>query len=279
MELDQNPIFTQPLTYRGDFQEISTFQSESNSAAPPATNFRLDQPSISKIPLQELAMTERVIVKQKKQLLEIICGWESKNQYEIYNEQCQLIYQATEESTCWARNCWAGQIRPLTLNITNNLETEEGSPVIVLDRPYACMGFCCPGCLQKIKVFSPVGNLIGSVSEKWGCRPFLHILDEDDILLFIVKCPPLCLASCLCCTIDFPIFLADGETQCGRISKGYGGALTEIFTDATTFEIEFPPASSVNMKALLLGATFLVDYMFFERGQEKSVAGTLLNML
>jgi len=56
----------------------------------------------------------------------------------------------------------------------------------------------------------------------------------------------------------FQIFAADGESQCGLITKGYSGVMTEMFSDATTFGVEFPVGSTINTKALILGATFLV---------------------
>ena len=61
----------------------------------------------------------------------------------------------------------------------------------------------------------------------------------------------------------FQIFNRDG-IQIGNISKEWMGCCTETFTDADTFKINFPVDLDVKMKATLLGALFLIDFMFFE---------------
>ena len=41
--------------------------------------------------------------------------------------------------------------------------------------------------------------------------------------------------------------------------------MNELFTDADNFGISFPLDLDVNAKAILLGATFLIDFMYFEK--------------
>lgn len=55
----------------------------------------------------------------------------------------------------------------------------------------------------------------------------------------------------------------DGETQVGKISKQWSGALREMFTDADYFGITFPLDLDVKIKAVLLGATFLIVSICF----------------
>lgn len=64
--------------------------------------------------------------------------------------------------------------------------------------------------------------------------------------------------------VEFEVLLKDGSTQIGIISKQWSGLLRERFTSADDFSISFPIDLDVNIKALLLGATFLIDFMFFE---------------
>lgn len=44
----------------------------------------------------------------------------------------------------------------------------------------------------------------------------------------------------------------------GRISKEWGGLLREALTDADDFGLQFPVDLDVKVKAVLLGATFLI---------------------
>lgn len=50
----------------------------------------------------------------------------------------------------------------------------------------------------------------------------------------------------------------DGSTVVGRISKQWSGLLREAFTDADYFGITFPMDLDVRMKAVMLGACFLI---------------------
>lgn len=53
--------------------------------------------------------------------------------------------------------------------------------------------------------------------------------------------------------------------EVGKISKQWSGVAREMFTDADFFGINFPIDLDVRMKAVMLGACFLIDAMFFEK--------------
>lgn len=50
----------------------------------------------------------------------------------------------------------------------------------------------------------------------------------------------------------------DESRSLGRISKQWGGLLREALTDADDFGLQFPLDLDVRVKAVLLGATFLI---------------------
>ena len=50
----------------------------------------------------------------------------------------------------------------------------------------------------------------------------------------------------------------DGSTPVGLISKQFTGLVKEAFTDADNFGVTFPLDLDVKMKAVLLGAVFLI---------------------
>lgn len=51
---------------------------------------------------------------------------------------------------------------------------------------------------------------------------------------------------------------ADESTTVGKISKQWSGLAKEMFTDADNFGMTFPMDLDVNMKAVMLGAVFLI---------------------
>lgn len=62
----------------------------------------------------------------------------------------------------------------------------------------------------------------------------------------------------------FEVLSRDEESIVGQISKQWGGFLQEGFSDADNFGVSFPMDLDVKVKALLLGAVFLIDFMYFE---------------
>ncbi|KAL4677621.1 hypothetical protein H8959_020295, partial [Pygathrix nigripes] len=50
----------------------------------------------------------------------------------------------------------------------------------------------------------------------------------------------------------------DEQMVVGRISKHWSGLLREAFTDADNFGIQFPRDLDVKLKAVMIGACFLI---------------------
>lgn len=67
---------------------------------------------------------------------------------------------------------------------------------------------------------------------------------------------PFCTFS-LCGDVEFKVLTLDGN-QVGKISKQWSGLAREMFTDADHFGISFPMDLDVKMKAVMLGACFLI---------------------
>lgn len=57
---------------------------------------------------------------------------------------------------------------------------------------------------------------------------------------------------------NLQVLSKDGETEVGKISKQWTGLLRENYTDADNFGAKFPMDLDVRMKAVLLGAVFLI---------------------
>jgi len=59
-------------------------------------------------------------------------------------------------------------------------------------------------------------------------------------------------------SINWKVYSRDGETKVGKISKQWSGLLREAYTDTDNFGINFPMDLDVKMKAVMLGACFLI---------------------
>ncbi|NXR64768.1 PLS1 scramblase, partial [Rhadina sibilatrix] len=222
-------------------------------------------PSIPNCPpgLEYLTQIDKVLIHQQFELLEIVTGFETSNKYELKNALGQRVYFAEEDTDCLTRNC-CGPGRPFTLRIIDNL----GHEVITLHRPLRCSSCCFPCCLQELEVQAPPGTTVGYVVQNWhACLPKFTIQDEKkmDILKITGPC-----ITCRCCEdINFEVMSVDETCAVGRISKQWTGFVQEMFTDTDNFGISFPMDLDVKMKAVMIGACFLIDFMFFEHSGNK----------
>ena len=103
------------------------------------------------------------------------------------------------------------------------------------------------------------------------CEPQFVIKDQDGNVALRIE-GPFCTFS-ICGDVEFKVMSPDGSAEIGKISKQWTGLLKEAFTDADNFGISFPMDLDVRMKATLLGALFLIDFMFFEKKQNEEQDG------
>ncbi|XP_076807212.1 phospholipid scramblase 2-like isoform X2 [Clavelina lepadiformis] len=226
-------------------------------------------PTVANCPpgLEYLTQLDQVLVHQEVSLIEVLLEWEAKNKYRLKNSVGQQCYFAAEESeVCMRQMC--GSSRGFTMHITDN----SGAEVIRVTRPFKCWAGCCwcanaDCCSYNIEIEAPVGQVIGRVRQSQSFwYNYFDVQDATGKNIFTIK-GPCCVCPGPCCTCDFPFDIWTKETTpsvIGRVTKQWSGLTKELFTDATNFSVTFPIDLDVKMKAVLLGATFLIDMMFFE---------------
>lgn len=108
-----------------------------------------------------------------------------------------------------------------------------------------------------MEVSAPPGTVVGTVEQEWSifCPTFAIKNASGDTVLRIEG--PLCTMS-ICGDVEFKIMSSDGKVQVGKISKQWSGLLREMYTDSDYFGITFPMDLDVRMKAVMLGACFLI---------------------
>ncbi|XP_046384282.1 phospholipid scramblase 2-like [Ischnura elegans] len=210
--------------------------------------------------LEYLTTIDQITIYQKKSLLKIFTGCETRNKFTLVNNLGQIIYEAEEESDCLIRFCF-GRIRPYEMEVRDN----HGNRIIHIYRRLACDSCLFPCYLQKIEVSSADGAVLGTVEQEWSiCIPKFTIRDISGNVILRLRGP--CITSSCCCQdVVFDLLSADGETEVGHVSKQFSGVITELFTDADRFGVQFPIDLDVRVKAVVLGAVFLINSMFFER--------------
>lgn len=231
--------------------------------------------SIPGVPLglEYLTQLDQIQVEQIPNMLEILTGWDMNNRYALRNAAGQqFIYAGEQTDTCMRICC--GPQREFTIHLIDNLNQE----VIRVHRQFKCMAGCCwcadacDGCAHELVVESPPGTPIGYVRQRGSAwKPHYDILDEQRNCVLKVQ-GPCCILDGPCCPVDneFLIFPAnsDGANSdqvIGKISKHYAGFVREMVHDAHQFGVYFPINLAVKVKGTLIGAMFLIHFMFFER--------------
>ena len=92
--------------------------------------------------------------------------------------------------------------------------------------------------------------------------PKFTVRDSQDVVVLRIE-GPFCFCG-LCSDIDFQVLSGATGQNVGKISKQWTGLLREIFTEADNFGISFPMNLDVRVKATLLAAAILIDFMYFE---------------
>lgn len=212
--------------------------------------------------LDYLAHLDRVYVTQKREFLEAVLGCETYKDYTIKDFQGRDLFSAKEEGTdSCSRFCW-GSIRPFQLTI-KDLSTQQ--EVMRVSRPFACGCCVLPDCLQKIYIYAPPGQLAGTVEQLWSiCNtPTFVVKDSQGFEELKIEGP--------CC--QYPLSagsvvfnLIKGGMPVGNISTKWRGLFRYVCscTIQNNFRITFPTDMDVRMKAVLLGACFLIDFMAYE---------------
>uniref|UniRef100_A0A8C8YX73 Phospholipid scramblase n=1 Tax=Prolemur simus TaxID=1328070 RepID=A0A8C8YX73_PROSS len=171
-------------------------------------------------------------------------GTNGNKTYEIMNNQGQRIYFA-EERNNWFLQCLCGSSRPFTITIYDNV----GRDVIALHKDLRCS--CC------WRIEAPPGKIIGYVYQYF--HPFFpkfKIKNENKEDIMKIRGP--CVFLCHLTDLNFNLLSMDEERVIGKISKHYPGFVRRLLSNGVKFGIQFPYDLDVKMKALILGASFLI---------------------
>ena len=209
-------------------------------------------------------MLDQVLVKQKIELLELVTDLETANQYEISNNMGQKFFTAEEDSNFCARQC-CGPERGFEIAISDI----SGSKILHMSRPFKCCNCICFPCNKHELVVKHAisDQVLGSVKQNWSIFPSFKVRDDTGQHVFNIEGP--CSLFHCCQDINFEVTDLNG-VKLGNIQKQFSGIGMEMMTDADNFNVSFPVDLDVKLKAVLLSALFLIDFMYFEHPNQQS---------
>jgi len=221
-------------------------------------------------------------VRGKELFMEQCLGCEMSNYYEAEKitqtantKTIQKLFVLHEDSACIMRQC-CGPRRPLTLNAVFPEADPESDPLFQIIQPYR-QGCCCCSpqtCIGRAMMEVVVkGVSVGFIEEDCvcDCNVEYSVKDCNGQLLCRLK---RFFCHCECSKkVPFHIFDANNEETGKAISKEFAGWLTEMFSDADTFLIQFPDfMQTVERRLLLIGMAMMIEFRHFEEpaGNENS---------
>jgi uncharacterized protein YxjI len=195
--------------------------------------------------MQRLSSSTGLVVSQQKEWGEILTGFETKNKYAVSDMSGAMLYLAAEEGGSTPARWFLKAHRPFTISVLS----EEGEPVLQVRRPFRFF-------FHRAEVVDGQGNRLGVIEKRFSLlRRVYAVFDSSGQEAFQLFGPIL---------HPWTFEIRQGEETLGKITKKWSGLMKEGFTDADNFGVTFPAEWDVKLKALFLGAVFLIDFVHFE---------------
>jgi hypothetical protein len=202
-----------------------------------------------------IAQSKQLVIKQNKELAEIIFGIETRNKYLVINESgsiCGAIVERGGGFMTVLKRIFLKTHRPFQIDVFDT----ANRPVLFFSRKFFFF-------FSDIEVYTPQGGRVGSAHRRFGILHKIYDLRDQTGQTFARTKSPLWRIW------TFNIY-DHAQQEKARISKKWGGALKELFTEADNFLIEFGDS---NMKpaprAVIFALAISIDFDFFSNTRRR----------
>ena len=195
--------------------------------------------------MERLATVDRLVVQQRKEWGEILTGFETKNKYEVSDQDGNSLYFAAEVGGSMLLRLFLKALRPFTVMVVDS----ESRTIVEIHRRFRFY-------FHEADIVDADGQLLGRITKRFTLlRRVYTISDASGEELFQLFGPLL---------KPWTFQIMQGEMEQGRITKKWSGLAKEAFSDADNFGVTFPRDWKPSAKAIFLGAVFLIDFVHFE---------------
>ena len=195
--------------------------------------------------MEKLKSISSVIVSQQKEWGEILSGFETKNKYVVSDISGNRMYLAAEEAGSTLLRLFLKALRPFTLVVL----TESNQVVLRVIRPFRFY-------FHRAEIVDSQGKSLGVIQKRFSLlRRIYSVLNSSGKEVFQLLGPIL---------HPWTFNIKNNDVEYGKITKKWSGLLKEGFTDADNFGVVFPKEWDIKLKALFVGAVFLIDFVHFE---------------
>ena len=263
----------QPLLY--DQQSMVQRQTQIIIDPPPIFIF---QPKMTGF--QKLQNMSGIFIKQKFDKLNAMCGWDQKHKYFIYGldndgkqKKDSKMFKCYEKSECLQRQLCSPHCRAFIMEVKHKDYQDnnfDASNFLLFERDFKCTCLCIER--PELKVHSTEGGAavyLGKIKNPFRfCSLTCEIYDSQNLLRYqivgsLCQCGVLCEGS-LCQSSSLNIKDNQGNL-CGTLKRIHGNVLHNCVTTQANFAVTFPSQSTPAERALLIGATIMIDFTYFEK--------------
>jgi hypothetical protein len=201
-----------------------------------------------------LAQAPRLVVRQRTSVMEDFTGLEALGRYTVMTEQGAFtagFAEHGEGAGAFFSRWFLKARRPFTMGLYP--AEHSGQPLLLLQRPWRWF-------FSELEVREAAsGRVVGRLRQRWNwLRKQLDLEGPDGRPLGRLIGPVF---------RPWTLLLETGPEsnprEVGRIEKKWSGFLREAFTDADTFLVTLP-SGDARLRTLLLAASILVDFLWFE---------------
>jgi uncharacterized protein YxjI len=196
-----------------------------------------------------LMNAQYLVINQKKELGEILTGFETRNRFVVNAVGSSDIYEVLEQGSGIGSFLirQLGPCRPYRVAFMNN-----GIPFMNISRNFTLI-------FSKVKVTDSYGRELGIIRRRFSILNRIYtITDQTGQDIATIKSP-------LFRVWTYKIYDALNN-EVGVIKKKWSGLGTEFFTDADNFAVELAKIpKNDNLRRFLLAAAIVIDYDSFER--------------
>ncbi|KAJ0182850.1 hypothetical protein K1T71_002219 [Dendrolimus kikuchii] len=170
------------------------------------------------------------------------------NKYVVSSPSGEVLFYAKEDAG------FLGVTRGKNRSFYIDIFDTQDKLVIRLRRPFT---------YGPDKMDVTVNGVLTSVvrQERTLMKPVLNINNANDQHVLRVKGP---IRVPFQGSADYEIF-SSNKTRIGSIQKQWGGFWREAFSYADNFQLTFPEDLDVCFKAAIIGTTFLIDFLYYEK--------------
>ena len=196
--------------------------------------------------MERLKSLNSLLISQKKEWGEILTGFDTKNKYVISDKSGETIYYAAEEGGSLLSRFFLKSLRPFTIVVL----TDSDQVLLRVKRVFRFW-------FHEAKIFDSQDESLGVLKKRFSIfRRKYSVFDGNGKEIYQLFGPIL---------KPWTFFIKNNGTEYCKITKKWSGLLKESFTEADNFGVVFPEEWDVKVKALFLGAVFLVDFVHFEK--------------